>query len=290
MTEFYFQKFPIITYNNYTTRNITERVALIHQDKVNSEGLTPVEISDTMRADVLAYNAYGDSWLDWMIWLNNNDVDPYYDWHLNADEFNAYLNDKYGSWMWAQELIAYWRLAWPTDDYQIDAGYYNTNLPGVLKKYYSPVWGSGSTILYYVRNLQDWRVTTNQMISFDITMKAANTSFAANDVIQIYQGGFVNGQFQSIMANSSVIIGQHVTGNTNAPATLVSVSNTQLSANASNVTILQTNIDLAEIVYWEGVSYYEIEAERNAKNKYPLMIDPSNVMNISSQITAELKE
>src|ERR1700691_1074499 len=94
--ETYFTKFGQIVYGGYTCVNITERTALIHNKIIDPDQYTPVTIDDKMRPDTLAYQAYNDAFMDWEIWLNNNVMDPYFDWHLNDEEFQWYIIDKYG--------------------------------------------------------------------------------------------------------------------------------------------------------------------------------------------------
>ena len=46
---------------------------------------------------MIAFKYYGDETLDWLIFLCNNMMDPYYDWPLDYRKFTAYMKSLYGS-------------------------------------------------------------------------------------------------------------------------------------------------------------------------------------------------
>jgi hypothetical protein len=289
MNETYFSKMPIITYANTNTRNITERAKIVHTRLVDPNNYYNIEIGDAMyRADVLAYNLYSDSYMDWMMWLNNGVVDPYYSWYLNPNEFSAHITDVYGSMPFAQQKVAYYRTAWPTDNtVRISVSDFQYSLPSAWKKYFQPIYDDYGNILYYTQAYYDWRMSTNQMLQWDIEMTYANTTFATGNVVQVVYGGEVTGQGQIVQANSTVVIAQHISGNTAAPGGLVDAFNNNVSATFSNTTILQTNIPLTEAVFWEGVTYYILEDEANTLRKFISVIDNGIALQVSAAITAE---
>lgn len=91
----YFRYFPLITYNNKTTRNILLRAKVIETVFNKYEAFYPYVIKDGQRADIIANEVYGDSNLDWVIYLVNNIEDPYYGWPMSDKDFNSYLEMKY---------------------------------------------------------------------------------------------------------------------------------------------------------------------------------------------------
>ena len=59
-------------------------------------------IAEGERPDTIAYKAYDDASLDWIIFLTNQIVDPRWEWPLTQQEFNKYIKNKYGSVSGAQ--------------------------------------------------------------------------------------------------------------------------------------------------------------------------------------------
>ena len=110
MNDTYFTKFPIISYANTNVRNITERVKILHNKLINNDSFYPIQIGPDDRSDIVANGLYGDALRDWLLYLNNNIVDPYFGWYMNDDQFAAYIIDKYGSVTVAQQQV---HLLWP---------------------------------------------------------------------------------------------------------------------------------------------------------------------------------
>ena len=54
-------------------------------------------VQDGERPDIVAYDYYDDYTLDWLVLMTNEIHDPYYEWPLSYEQFNAYLKQKYGS-------------------------------------------------------------------------------------------------------------------------------------------------------------------------------------------------
>ena len=101
---FYFRPFPKIFYdvkkqNNkdsvltnitarFKVRDILKQKAAIFYDYTVKEGDTPSNV---------AFRYYDDETLDWVIFLINDIIDPYYDWPLSYNAFNEYMKSLYGS-------------------------------------------------------------------------------------------------------------------------------------------------------------------------------------------------
>ena len=286
MAETYFSKMPIISYANTQVRNITERAKIVHSRLVGVNNYTPSELGDDTRADVVAWNIYGDPYMDWLLWLNNNIMDPYYGWHLNEDEFQAHINDTYGSEPIADQLIAYYRTVWPTDTTaRVPVSDYLYHIPGSWKKYYQPIFDNNGNVMYYQQAYLDWRMSTNQMLQWNVTMVGNSAPFVANTTVSVVQGGNVVGQAQIYQANSSVVYAQHTSGNTAAPNGLVNMFNANQTATFSNTTILSQNISPEEARFWEPCTYYMAEDERNTLKKYIYILDPATAMQVSTALT-----
>jgi len=100
---FYFRPFPKVSYdikkNNLPIllTNITARYKIRDILKSRTSIYFSYTVKDGDRPDVLAYKYYGDETLDWLIYLVNDIIDPYYDWPLSDDAFNKYMTTLYGS-------------------------------------------------------------------------------------------------------------------------------------------------------------------------------------------------
>lgn len=112
---FYFRPFPKIEYDlkknklpllltnvtaRYKIRDILKNKVAIYYDYV---------VKDSDRPDLIAYKYYDDETLDWLIYLVNDIIDPYYDWPLNQDAFNKYMRTLYGSVSGAQATVYEYR-------------------------------------------------------------------------------------------------------------------------------------------------------------------------------------
>ena len=100
---FYFRPFPLINYDikknklpllltnvtaRYKIRDILKNKVAIYYDYI---------VKDGDRPDNIAFKYYEDETLDWLIYIVNDIIDPYYDWPLDQDAFNKYIRTLYGS-------------------------------------------------------------------------------------------------------------------------------------------------------------------------------------------------
>jgi len=94
-----FQNFPEIQYTLNTGKIVTIkdffRKSTIEKSAVNSIiDYTYYELQDGERPDVVASKLYGDGDLHWTFFLVN-ELENYYDWHMDTETFEAYLNDRF---------------------------------------------------------------------------------------------------------------------------------------------------------------------------------------------------
>lgn len=281
--DLYFSKFPVINYNNTLCRNITERVSIVKGQERIPVQYYPYELKEETRSDLLANHYYEDPTLDWLIYLTNGMTDPYYDWYLTSEEFNNFIKDKYGSIEAAQQQVVYYRSNW-SDDYtnMTLSGY--AALTEALKKYWSPVYGEKSRILYYQRRQQDWIVSTNQLVQLDIELTGANTFLVGERVSTANGTGWVTS------ASNTELIIQHVTGNTTTSDITVTGANSGATANVTFGAVLQYNIPLEEQAYWVPVYAYDIENEQNEQKKYLYLLDSGFALATSETIRRQLNE
>ena len=102
---------------------------------------------------MLSYAYYNDSDADWLIYLTNGIVDPYYGWYLTEDQFDSFIISKYGSLEDPQQRIYYWGTNWTESDFNISVENYQS-LPDTLKKYWIPNYGVRSKIISEIEKIK----------------------------------------------------------------------------------------------------------------------------------------
>jgi hypothetical protein len=266
--------FPQITYGNSAALDISARIGLFQQPKA-PQFYAPYQVQQGVRADNLAGTVYGDQTFDWMMYLTNNITDPYYDWTLSQEDFYNYVVTKYGSLANAQQYILYWRTAWPIDNNKYPPQWYNEQ-PTVVKKYFQPSFGGRNEIIYYTQTRLDWRVATNSIEQWGIEMVSGNTAYNQGDLLSIVSVGSQVGTAQVISANLTSLVVNHTFGN-NAPAMAITDFSNSSIANAVilSTSVLEQDIDPAEFVYWEPVTAYMLENEKNTYKQFINLLDPS---------------
>lgn len=106
MANKFFTNFPEIQYTLNTGKIITIkdffRKGSIQQEAVNNYiEYETYELTDGERPDVVAAKLYGDSDLHWTFFLVNG-TENYYDWHMDSETFNLYIEEKFQG----QSLVA----------------------------------------------------------------------------------------------------------------------------------------------------------------------------------------
>ena len=107
----YFSFFKVVPYdiekngNEENATNITLRFKLREILTNKSTAFYTYTIQDGDRADILADKYYNNPDLAWVILLTNKILNPWYDWPLDYDEFEAYIKKKYGTIAAAQQGI-----------------------------------------------------------------------------------------------------------------------------------------------------------------------------------------
>lgn len=285
----YFNKFPQIYYSNTLVTDISRRVKISTQTRNLPNLYYPYDIKNSVRSDQISDRYYSDPHMDWLILLTNGIVDPYYGWHLDEEQFNTFIEKKYGSIEAAKKKIIFYRMNWATVDLEIPASVYDNNLPENLKKYYTPIFGQGTKILSYKRREEDWTISTNQIVKLEINYNG-NTQFSNNELVDIKTGVNATNDngVEVVLANSSVVILHNVSGNV-AVNNYVVGETSGANATITSVTYLANNLVANEKVFWSPVYYYEYEQEKNEANKHVLVIDNSYALQVAEQIRQLLK-
>jgi hypothetical protein len=248
----YFSRMEIINYNGTLTRNVMTRVQLLNSVRNITNAFYPYTIKDGERPDTIAYDYYGDSYYDWLVYIVNNIMDPYYQWPLVQLEFDEYIAKKYGSVEGAMETVLFYRNDWADDDSVLSPAAYES-LPNVLKKYWSANADQDDTVLNYTRTPEDWTVNTNKIVSLKFTV--APTLVDGDKYTQGDASGFVK------FVNGTVVVLQHIVG------TFV------VNADITSVATIFDAFDPDEIIYWTAVDAYTRETELNNQKKQIQLLD-----------------
>jgi hypothetical protein len=91
----YFRYFPTVTYDGQTVTNITRRVKVAEKLQADPYAFLPYLVTDDDRPEDIARLYYGDVNKVWMVYLANNIIDPYTQWPLSNEQFEATIRKKY---------------------------------------------------------------------------------------------------------------------------------------------------------------------------------------------------
>lgn len=305
MTQRLFQTIPNIMYSNTLCKDITRRAKLIEDSKTSPFILLPYEIQHNLRSDQVSEYYYNNSNLDWMIYMVNGIVDPYYEWYLDDYAFEQLIIQKYGSIPNSMKRIKYFVNNWATDQNEVDASFYENNMALSWKKYYVPsVWKKSRSLikkknenesavytnvpLSYKRKEIDIFMNTNRIMDMSISADNNSKAIVIGELVDLKD---VNGTSETvgtgevIAANSSVIRIMHVLGNTTANSTFLKLmvgetSGANLTINNSEIAlksivvnsvtqfVKMENIPFDEEKFWSPVSYYDYELSENEKRKH----------------------
>ena len=284
MSERYFQKFPITNYSNTYVVDITKRATLLNKVYTNPFIFYPYEINDE-RADQLSHRYYDDAYQSWIIYFSNKIVDPYYEWHLNENEFNEFINSKYGSYELAYQKVKFYRNDWVGQE-NVSVNYYDNLLPD-SKKYWEPVYGYSNKTVSYKRVEQDWVVNTNQIVSYTVS---ANSNFIKDEICKINLGSKI-GKGQILSSSNTAVFLQHMFG-TYTGSSSGYIYGTESGSNVAFTAVNSAadNISAEEEIYWKPVTYFEYENEKNEYNRTVRVIDKTYEQKISDDLKTLMNE
>ena len=275
----FFNFFPPLNYNGNLATNVIAKVAFEQTIKDSLVTYYPYTIEQGERPDQVAEKYYGQPTYDWIIYLANEIVDPYYDWPLSPNQFNSYIKSKYGSESYAQASISHFKVNYQSDDTVLSPSSFN-GLTGSIKKYFKPVYNTAGTVLSYVRNEQDLFLETNLTIS--VSVSNSSSFFVGERIASGSNSASITG-----ISNSTMIVLDKVIGSL-ANTTIVGLRS-GISTNTSSQTILSQPIPSAELPYWEAVSCYDNESDLNDSKRHIRLIDKSYVGKIEKQMRELLK-
>lgn len=275
----YFDRFPVVDYDGVVAKNILARVDFTDQTKKEIYSTFQFTLEEGFeRPDLLSYNYYGSSQFDWMIYLTNNIVDPYYDYYRPTEDFKKYIEGKYGSASNARTIVKFYRNNWHDDDRLITPTQYEALQADEtlnLRKYWKPKLANTGAILGYERIKEDWTVSTNKIVL--LTLTASPASFVVGDrVSQTSTGAYATVDFVDTENNTLTV--KHVVG--------TFAVNT--SEGISAVTLIKQNISDDEASYWYAVNAYDEEQETNEMKRNVVVLKSSYLAEVEKQFIQQL--
>jgi len=268
----YFSNLPVISYANNLVRNLLTRVKI-----TNNPSYYPYTMNEGQKIEHIAYDYYNDSDNVWILHHVNNIVDPYFDYSLNQIDFDRYIEKKYGSVVKAQRDIAFYHTNYYNDDSTLSVSDYKNLTPSSRKKYWAPVLDLYGNPYEYARSKEDIVISTNKIITANVTV-TTNVSFTIGEkVTQNVTGGTAFVAF----SNSSTLTIKHITGTINTNNIIGNDSSA--IATVSDIMNVHTVISEDEFVYFTPISYYDYEMDMNTKKKNIDVLDKSYVDSVSAQ-------
>lgn len=275
----YFDRFPVIDYDGTIAKNILTRVDFTDQSKRDIYSTFQFTLEEGFeRPDLLSYNYYGSSQFDWMIYLTNNIVDPYYDYYKSTNDFKKFIDSKYGSAQDARRITQFYRNNWHNDERILTTTQYES-LPASealdLRKYWKPKLANTGAIVGYERLKEDWVVSTNKIVS--LTLTVSPSSFVIGDIIsQTSTEAFATVDFVDI-ENQTLTV-KHVSG-------AFAVNEEE---GIAAVTLIRQNISNEEAEYWDAVNAYDDEQEINELKRNVTVLKSSYLAETEKQFILQI--
>lgn len=274
----YFDRFPITEYGGQAVRNILAKVDLTDQSKKNIYTLYDFTLQEGLtRPDVLSNNYYDDPNFDWVFYLVNNVVDPYYSFYLEDDVFEQYIVKKYGSKQVAEQTIAFYRNNWYLlDDSSITVDIYSSLSPK-LQEYYAPVTNTDSSIIRYQRRKEDWIRSTNAIVEF--TLGDISNYTVGQRITQASSSA--SATIRSIDIINNILTVHHLAG--------TFVEGALGDTTITNVNTIHTNISSSEANFWQAVTAYEFEQEKNEIKKQIFVLPSDYLATFDGEFAQRMK-
>ena len=182
-----------VNYLNNKAINILNRAEVMSSRLTDQKKFYKYTIKEGERADIIAYREYGDSSLDWIIYLVNNVIDPYKDWPLSDADFVKYLEKKYNR---RAELltstlnsyaIAYYYYQGLNSDTEEEIAAYNYTISADTYDALTPVQQSG----WVAKSIWDYEKEINESKREIVLLR----SVYINEFVQQFKDLFINGWY-----------------------------------------------------------------------------------------------
>ena len=289
-TTHYFEKFKQFTYNKTNAIDLVTSGKLVERFVNSPYVYYPYTLNYAERAEVLAHQYYDDSYYVWLIYYANKVVDPYYDWYQSNEVFLSSIVAKYGSVEYAQKKVAFYRTNWYSDERQLSTSTFLT-LPAQEQKYWEKKFNEEvGVLLYYYRKPQDITVNTNQIVTLEVTSVG---SFSVGDLVDVRRNSADVGTAEvlSFSVDRLILKNIYLTDGIIVPGdTIRHDSNTSITASVVSTIGTFKNIPDAEMAYWEAVTYFEYENEKNSEKQTVKLIDNRIALPVSEALTDAMRE
>lgn len=104
-----FSRFPTITYNGQTAKNILSKTGLVKDIISKYKIFYPYAIKDGERPDTIAHDYYGNADYEWLVCYPNNIIDIHSDWPKSYKEFYRHMKSIYGDINATKNIIHHYK-------------------------------------------------------------------------------------------------------------------------------------------------------------------------------------
>lgn len=298
----FFKSFPIIEYDGVYAKNILTKTRFTKELLNNRDLYYPFVLEEASPGGVnlenLAYDYYGNPNDVWLIRLANGVIDPYYDVFLDTQNFENYIIKKYGSLSNSLKKIAFYKNNWYTDDTILSFAGYEA-LGGNTKKFWRPAVNDNKQIIGYERQPSDLTVSTNKIVSFNISSSISGTFILDEIIKQKDPNGDVIAQGQISYLSDTYLSVKHVSGEFVCVLENNAYENYILEGEESEFTStiipktgtiaadIETtlSIPVIEESYFSPVTYFDAEEFYNESKKKIKLIDSAYKSQIQDAYT-----
>jgi len=280
----YFQKFPLISYRDNISVDITRRVDFDSNIKSYIQAFYEYVLTEDQRIEDVAFNYYNDVDLDWLIYLSNDIIDPYFDVPLTNKQFDSYMVKKYGSIEASQLKVFKYRNNHRQDDSILDSAAYNS-LVGQAKRYFNPIVTQNG-IIGYERKQNDIFFETNYMLSLQF-VTTPTTVIPVGETIQ-----YGDAYAEVVYSDEKTITLKNIYGNFNTSADYTITGKfTGYTAEVDHTTynVLVNTIPVVEQQYYSPYSYYQYETDQNEAKRLIKLIDKSYAERLNQDLNKLMK-
>jgi len=285
----YFRKFPTIEYDGTLVKNLLRRVDIRTDIRSLLTEFYAYTMSDGEKIEHIAHDYYDDIDMDWLIYLTNDVIDPYYDIVIKEELFEDFIVKKYQSKRRALRKTKSYVNNYESDVSTLSSSAYEA-LTGDRKKYWEPVYGVNNRIISYTRSNEDFTASTNMIVNLDFTSPSTG-NFQVGEVISLSSN--TNATAEVTWANTTSITIQHVNGTfeTNTNYNIIGdESAATATVNYDSYNKITDVIPSNEQVYFSRLSFYDYENELNESKRSIYLISSLYKRMFSTQLDKIMNE
>lgn len=287
----YFDRFPLVSYSGSVAKNLMIRVDFTQATKNDLYSKFDYVLDEAIyRPDLISDTYYGSPYYDWLIYMQNNIVDPYHDFYKSESDLQKMIISKYGSVESATRNIIHYRNNWAIDDGMISQEIYD-NLAVNLKKYYKPNVNLNNQIIGYSRVQEDWIRSTNKAIQVTLAPGLIST-YEVGDVIT-QSSTSARGTIKQKQDDKNILLIQHITGTFETSENILEINTGPTEQYVDTDGTIKTRklwqmIPDDEAPFWAPVTAYEDENEKNVLKRYVTIIKDSYLQDIDTLFTQQV--